>query len=87
MDMSNIKVGDWVVDNVGGYCKVLKLDYYPTGELDSVWGYWSDVAEKEFLFTPFKNIKFIFKTKKQAKVIADIVKATYTWEDDDDDYM
>jgi hypothetical protein len=84
MDIDTIKLGMWVVDNVGDYCKVLKvgadLKAGVTDDDDAVWGEWSNDTS-EILFTYADSVVSMHRTKKQAKAIADIIKASL-WQED-----
>ena len=63
--------GNWVVDLAGDYCKVDHLN-----ERDKVWGYWSSNPE-HLLCTDAENIVGKYRTKKQAKVVADIIRGVW----------
>ena len=87
MDIGTIKIGMWAVDDVGDYCKVLKVGAdleRSADEDDAVWGEWSNDTS-EILFTYADSIVSLHRTKKQAKAIADIIKASQWIEEDDYD--
>lgn len=87
MDIGTIKIGMWAVDDVGDYCRVLKVGANPdrnTDEDDAVWGEWSNDTS-EILFTYADSIVSLHRTKKDAKAIADIIKASQWIEEDDYD--
>ena len=82
--MVEVKVGDWVVDIHGDYCKVTRIGYKSrdNGEDNAVWGFWSDNKSEE-LYTSPEYISLVFKLKREAKVMADIIKSVGGFEDDD----
>ena len=63
--------GNWVVDYVGDYCKVTRI--YDNHNTALVWGYWSNTPEFEFQ-TDISKIVGKYRTRKEAKMIADIIK-------------
>ena len=70
----HIYKGNWVVDYVGAYCKVTHIDdFNDDSKMALVWGYWSDKPLYE-LNTDISKIVGKYRTRKQAKMIADIIK-------------
>ena len=70
----HIYKGNWVVDDRGDYCKVTCIeDSNDDRNTTLVWGYWIDNLPHE-LHTDISNIVGKYRTRKQAKMIADIIK-------------
>ena len=66
--------GNWVVDHLGDYCKVTCIDDSNDDRNTAlVWGYWSNTPEFEFQ-TDISKIVGKYRTRKEAKIIADIIK-------------
>jgi len=64
----HLYIGNWVVDDVGDYCKITDII-----DGDEIWGYWSNEPEQA-LCTSLDCIVGKYRTKKEAKVVADIIK-------------
>ena len=60
-EQTEVKVGDWVVDIHGDYCKVTRIGYKArdNGEDGAVWGFWSDNKSEE-LYTSPEYISLVF---------------------------
>ena len=64
----HLYVGNWVVDDMGDYCKITEIV-----DDDEIWGYWSNNLEQA-LCTSADCIVGKYRTKKEAKMVADIIK-------------
>lgn len=78
--ITDLKVGDWVVDDMAEWCKITRIQLFDDRSMpyeDKVWGYWGNweddrVADSE-LFTNRMNIVSKCRTKKQAMKYSEFV--------------
>lgn len=77
--ITNLKVGDWVVDDFGEWAKITKIDWEDdssSSSRDQIWGYWSGLNEEncgDELFTNRYCIVSKHRTKKEARKYAEFV--------------
>lgn len=90
--IANLKVGNWVVDDMGEWCKITRIDWFDDRNFpdeDKIWGYWgnaedgNDNTNSIELFTRRDCIVSKHRTKKEAIKYAEFVLSTIEEEDDD----
>lgn len=81
----DIKVGDWVVDNIGEYCQVTKIIPDQDPHEDQIYGWWLNIkwGERNYiqeLFANRCNIVGSHPTKEVAQIHASVQNSIYEGE-------